>query len=130
MKNSKKEIDKLIKSSLTKEEIAFYENLNEQSLIEMVGGLFAGKLKWINIFSNIIALIFMGIAIYCLIQFLKIENTNDIIRWGTGMIACLMTISMIKIWNWNQMDKNTILREIKRVEFQIGILSKKLSKTK
>jgi len=34
---------------------------------------------------------------------------------------------MMKLWHWMQMDKNSILREMKRMEFQIAVLSEKIS---
>ncbi len=46
MKNKMEEIDELIKESLSKEEAVFYDSLEEQNLIEMVGGLFRSKNRW------------------------------------------------------------------------------------
>jgi hypothetical protein len=34
---------------------------------------------------------------------------------------------MIKLWTWLQMQKNSILREMKRVEYQIAVLMEKIS---
>ncbi|WP_339609081.1 DUF6768 family protein [uncultured Roseivirga sp.] len=36
-----------------------------------------------------------------------------------------MSNILFKIWSWNQMDKNSLLREIKRLEFQVSLLGKK-----
>ena len=43
MKNKMEEIDNLIKETLTKDEAEFYDSLDEQNLLEMVGGLFRTK---------------------------------------------------------------------------------------
>ncbi|MFT4670131.1 MAG: hypothetical protein ACI9M9_001533 [Flavobacteriaceae bacterium] len=40
MKNKLEEIDDLIKETLTQEEAAFYDSLDEQSLLEMAWGAF------------------------------------------------------------------------------------------
>jgi hypothetical protein len=37
---------------------------------------------------------------------------------------------MLKLFHWMQMDKNAILRELKRVELQVGVLSAKLAEQK
>ncbi|MDB4438891.1 hypothetical protein N9176_01445 [bacterium] len=44
MKNKMQEIDQLIKDTLSKEEAAFYDSLEEQNLFDMVVGLFKEKM--------------------------------------------------------------------------------------
>ena len=43
MKNNMEEIDLLIKETLSKENAAFYDSLEEQNVFEMFFGLFNGK---------------------------------------------------------------------------------------
>lgn len=120
MKNQSEEIDEMIKTALSKDEAEFYDTLKEQNLLEMVGGLFKGKLRWFNMLNIVITTVFVATAIYCLINFLRVEETNELIRWGLGLVACMMTTSMLKLWNWSQMNKNAMLREIKRLELLIA----------
>lgn len=127
MEHTKEEIDELIKKALTKEEASFYNDLDEQSLLDQVLGVYKGKLKWIAILTTVIQFIVFGLAIYCLIQFLETEDLREMILWGTGMFVGLMMQSMLKLFHWMQMDKNSILRELKKVEFQIGVLASKLN---
>ena len=67
MKNNNENIDKIIKEALTQEEAKFYDELDEQNLFQMIGGLFQGKMKWIMLLMNIIMVIFFGLFIYCVI---------------------------------------------------------------
>ncbi len=126
MKNEFEKIDELIKEALTEEESKFYDNLEEQNVFQMLGGLFQGKNKWIMLLMNIVMLIVFGFLIYSIIQFFNTEQTNEIIRWSLSVITCLLMISMLKMFLWMQMDKNSIKREIKRIELQISTLSSKL----
>ena len=128
MKNEFEKIDALIKEALTEEESKFYDNLEEQNVFQMLGGLFQGKNKWIMFLMNIIILIVFGFLIYSIVQFFDTEQTNELIRWSLSVITCLLMISMLKMFLWMQMDKNSIKREIKRMELQISTLSSKLSK--
>lgn len=130
MKNSKEEIDELIKNALTKEEAIFYDQLEEQSLLDMAMGVYHGKLKWFAVLTAVIMIIVFGLAVYCLVQFLQSEDTKEMILWASGMFGAMMTASMLKLFHWMQMDKNAILRELKRVEFQVGLLAKKIADTK
>jgi len=127
MKNHIEEIDKLIKETLTQEEAKFYDELEEQNVFEMIGGLFRGKNKWMMYLMNFMTLIFFGMFVYCTIQFFNSEITNEMLTWGLGGLVFLFGVSMLKIFAWMQMDKNAILREMKRLEIQISSLSGKMS---
>jgi len=121
------EIDQLIKDTLSQEEAAFYDSLDEQNVFDMVIGLFKGKNAWILIIMNIMVLIFFGFFVYSCIQFFNVESTNELIKWGFGSLLFLLGLSMLKIFAWMQMDKNAILREMKRLELQVMSLSGKMS---
>ncbi len=127
MKNDKENIDKLIKETLTEEEAKFYESLDEQNLLQMVGGLFQGKNKWLLVMMNLVTLIFFGLFIYCLVQFFNAEETKDLLKWGLGGVVFLLGVSMLKVFAWMQMDKNAIMRELKRLELQVSSLSGRMS---
>ena len=130
MKNSNEEIDELIKSALSQEEATYYNELEEQSLLDMALGVYRGKLKWLAILTAVVMIVVFGLAIYCLIQFLDAENTKDMILWAAGMFGAMMATSMLKLFHWMQMDKNAVLRELKRVELQVGVLTAKLAESK
>ncbi len=121
------EIDQLIKDTLSKEEAAFYDSLEEQNLFDMVVGLFKGKNAWLLITTNIVTIVFFAFFVYCFIQYLSVDSAEEIMKWGIGSLMLLLSISMLKIYAWMQMDKNAILREMKRLELQVMSLSGKMA---
>ena len=125
MSNKMKEIDELIKESLTKEEAEFYDELDEQNLLEMVGGLFNSKNRWLIILMNIVQVISFIFFVYCLVQFFGTEETNELIKWGAGGFVFLLMSSYLKLFSWMQMDKNALLREMKRLELQVSSIAGK-----
>ncbi len=125
MKNQE-EIDQLIRKALTEEEAKFYEQLDEQNLPQMVGGLFSGKNKWITVLSFIIMPLLFAGAIYCAFQFAQSTEIKDMMIWCTGAFFLMIALGFIKLYNLLQMDKNAIIREIKRMELQVALLNKKL----
>lgn len=127
MKTNNEDIDKLIKETLTQEEAKFYDELEEQNVLQMIGGLFQGKNKWLLLVMNIIILIFFGLFIYCLVQFFNVSETKDLLKWGFGSVLFLFGVSMLKIFAWMQMDKNALIRELKRLELQVSSLSGRMS---
>ena len=127
MKTNMEDIDKLIKETLTQEEAKFYDDLEEQNFFKMIGGLYKGKNAWMTIVMHIITVIAFGFAIYCLIQTFDTHNTNDLILWTAGFFLSFLMMSMLKIYAWMQMHRNSLVREIKRLELQVSSLSGKIS---
>ncbi len=125
MKNNNEEIDQLIKDSLTQEEAKFYDELEEQNLINQLGSLFKTKISWLIIVMNIVNIVMFGLSIYCVIRFFETTNTNELIKWVGAFFICWSAMVMIKLFVWMQMDKNALLRELKRLELQIAALAGK-----
>jgi hypothetical protein len=127
MRKEFEEVDALIKEALTEEEAKFYDTLDEQNLLQMFGGVFDGKNKWIVIMMNIVSFIVLGVFVYCTVQFFNTEVTNELIKWSIAGVFCMLMLSMLKLFMWMQMDKNSIIRELKRLELQVSRLSSKVS---
>ena len=122
---TKKNIDDLIKQSLNKEDARFYDNLDELSIFETFGSIFKGKNKWVTIYVSIVTLAFFIFMIYSVIKLFEVQNTNDMLKWGIGAMLSFITVGFIKAYYWMEMNKNVLLREIKRLELQITLLANK-----
>lgn len=121
-------IDELIKKSLNEEELKFYNELDENSVYESFYSILKGKNKMITIFGIVITFILFVVFVYTLIQFKNTDNTTELIKLSTITILLFIAIGFIKTYFWMQMNNNIILREIKRVELQISLLSRNPSK--
>ena len=127
MKTNMEDIDQLIKDTLSEDEAKFYDALEEQNIFQMVMGIFKGKNKWIMLMMNVMTFILFGLFIYCIVQFIEVETTKELIKWGFGSIMFVLGVSMLKVFAWMQMDKNALLREMKRLELQIASIAGKIS---
>jgi len=123
------DIDRLIKEALSEEDSDILDRLQEQSLFESLMSNFQGKMKWIAMYSFFMILVIFALSIYCLVQFLEAEEIREMLLWGAGMMVGLVMVGMLKMWHWMQMDKNALVREIKRLELQVGLLVKKMNNT-
>jgi len=126
MKTEKEEIDRLIEQALTEEEAVFYHKLDEQNLVEMFGGLFQGKMKWLTVMTLVIQFIMFGFAVYFGYRFFNAVDIMQAIQFGAGVLFFMMAVGMLKLYHWMQMDKNAIIREIKRTELQVSVLAGRL----
>ena len=126
--SKKEEIDQLIKESLTQEEAKFYDELEEQNLLNQLGDLFKTKMGWLIVIMNIVTLVMFVLSIYCVVQFFSTDITNELIMWVGAFFICWTAVAMMKLFVWLQMDKNALLRELKRLELQIAAMTNKFSK--
>ena len=98
----------------------------DQSMTEMVFDTFRGTQKWLTFLSIFWGLVFMAGSIVGIIQVFKAQETRELILWGLGFVFCFSAVAMMKVWFWMQMNRNSILREIKRVELQVARLAGRL----
>lgn len=122
--NSKDEkIDELIKEALSKEEAKFYDELGEQSLIGKLGGVHKGKTGWLASVMTVMHIVIFVVFVFCTVRFFNTEVTNELIIWASAGFLCMIFMGMMKLYIWMQMDKNDILRELKRLELQVSVLT-------
>ncbi len=126
MNKEREKIDELIKETLNQEEAKFYDELEEQNLIGKLGEVFKSKMGWLAIIMNVVHLVIFGLLIYCIVQFFDTNETNELIKWAAAGFLCMIVMGMLKLYIWMQMDKNDILREMKRLELQVATLFSKL----
>lgn len=125
MKKEIKELDELIKETLSKEEAEFYEELEEKNLFGKMTEVYRGKMGWLAIIMNVLHVVFFVLFVICAIRFFEVEAVRELLVWGAGGFICIMFMCMMKLYMWMQMDKNDMMRELKRIELQISVLAHK-----
>jgi hypothetical protein len=126
MKNEQ-DIDRLISESLNKEEAEFYASLEEEGLPQKVKSLYSGKFGRMAILTAIVHTIAVAVAVYCGYKLFTSPDVVEILRYSVVLFIAWSFGIMIKLWQWMQMDKETVMREMKRLEFQVAVLMEKNS---
>ncbi len=126
MSSEKQKIDELIKETLGVEDAKFYDALDEQSLLAKLGQAHKGKTGWLVSVMTVVHILIFIVFVYCTVQFFNTEITNELIKWSAAGFICIIFMGMLKLYIWMQMDKNDMLRELKRLELQVAVLSNKL----
>ncbi len=121
----KEKIDDLIKEALNSEDAKFYEELEEQTLLEKLGSVHKGKTGWLASVMTVMHVVIFIVFVYCAIQFFNTEITNELIKWACAGFLCMIFMAMMKLYIWMQMDKNDMLRALKRLELQVAVLLEK-----
>ncbi len=128
METKENNIDDLIRKSLSEEEAKFYSELDEPSIWESFTSIFKGRNRWITYYSMLIVIGLTIFSVYALLQFLNVETIPEMIKWGAAMLASFISVGFLKIYYWMQMDKNVMMKEIKRLGLQLSLLLSRIEK--
>lgn len=113
-------LDRLIEETLNTEDRALFAQYEEQGLLGQVGGLFAGKLGWVNGVQIVAQLAMTAAGAVAAVKFIGADDPIAMARWGMLLLFLMMAISVIKMMQWQQIQANRIIREVKRVELQLA----------
>ena len=120
-------LDKQIREALRAEDAELFdEHSAEPAIHEMIIGVFLGKHKLLVAWVFILTLAFMGFAVFSAIRFFQAEDLTGQLSWASGFFVGLNAMTALKIWFWMEINKNTLTREVKRVELQIARLAKRI----
>ena len=109
-----KEFDQLFESELGP--------IEEESLFDMTAQLFRGRALHITILVVVLVFSFMGLMVYSAVRFFDATEVKDLILWAVLFMYGSLAVAMLKLWTWMDMHKNSVTREIKRLELQMARL--------
>lgn len=120
-------LDQAIREALSADDAELFADAGEPSVCELVIDSFRSRQRWLValVFFWTFAL-FVG-SVFCAVMFFKAEDTRDAVAWGLGVIIGMNAVGLLKSWYWMQLNKNALLREIKRTELQLARLSSRLA---
>jgi hypothetical protein len=114
-------LDDAIHQALSAEDKAFLATF-EQSPLEEVLGTFSGKWAVLNMFAAMITFAIFGAAVYCAWNAINAAAVRETVLWSAGALLAMVSVAMLKMYFWMEMNKNVTLRELKRLELQIARL--------
>ena len=117
------EFDDKIRQALQAESDNVWKDVEEQGLFEQALDVMRGKHMFLTIIFNVVMVLFLAVMLYCVVRFFDAQTTQTQIAWSVGFLVSNMVVSMLKLWFWMQMDKNTVIREVKRLELQVATLA-------
>jgi uncharacterized protein DUF6768 len=119
--------EKKIAEALDRDAAEAFEKMGaDQSIFEMMIGGFRGRNAWINVIMSVVMLLILIFSVFCIVRFFQAQSTRAMFSWGFGALATMSMISFMKLWFWLEMQKNSIVREVKRVEVQVASLATRL----
>jgi heme/copper-type cytochrome/quinol oxidase subunit 4 len=122
------EQDKAIRDALALDEAELLRQFDEPSLSDQVMATFRGRKRWLIVFSFMIGLLCFAFAVVSAWQFFRADSTRGMIAWACGVGLAVSATGLLKLWYFMEMNKYVVIREIKRLEFQIARISDRLDK--
>ena len=120
------DLDAKIRDALKAEDADLFGD--EPGLPAMVAESFRSKNRWLVWVVWVSIFIFTAIAAWTAYRFFTAETIDAKLEWGLIVALAMLSVVMLEQWYWMELQKNTVVREVKRVELQIARLAGRLDR--
>lgn len=122
--------DDKIKLELENESRIIDEILNDkQGMFDLAAGSFKSGLgTWMSLIY-IVILIVSGLMLWTGYEFFIAGSLDDRMFWGVWFITSVIAQVGMKQWTWMEMNRSSLLREVKRVEIELTKLSSHIKRS-
>jgi hypothetical protein len=97
-----------------------YDDSREDTIRSMLSEFYSRKMAATSAFIWVIAMLFLAGAVYSGVRFFAVAETKDQILYATIFLACFYGMGLMKIFAWQVLHRNSIKREIKRLELRLA----------
>jgi len=117
-------LDSRIKEELERETSEIDALLaKEGGLPDMVSAAFKGSLRrWVWV-TSVIILPISALMVWCGYEFFTADSSDEQAFWGFCLIISAMAQIALKQWQWMEMNRASMMREIKRLELAVAALA-------
>lgn len=116
-------LDQAIRNALSKEDAEFLARFEDETPIREALGTFSGKWGAMNVFAAVITFGVFGVFVYCAWNVFTVSDVRATVIWSAGALWAALAVAMLKMYFWMEMNKNVVLREVKRLELQVARLA-------
>ncbi len=117
------QFDDVIRRSLSQEDLRPYDALSrEQNPIQEAMLAFRTQHWALAVGGWLAGFALFGASLYSIARFLQAGEVRSMLIWfGLAGLAALGLV-LVKLWFWLEMQKNAVIREVKRLELQVAAL--------
>lgn len=101
-----------------------YVTEEQANALQLIGRSFKGTFRITAVLVITMQLIFAGLAIYCGYQMYNTIELNAKLHWIVGTLITFVIFALLRMWLFMELNRLSVLREIKRVELQLALLNK------
>ena len=116
-------VDDAIRRALSPEDAQAYEALGpEPSLFAEALGAFQAQHRMVAVAGWLGGFLLFGVAAWAGWRFWLAPDVRGMLLWGGLATFAMAGVGLIKLWFFMEMQKNSIIRELKRLELQVASL--------
>ncbi|MCH8218901.1 MAG: hypothetical protein IH892_19255 [Planctomycetes bacterium] len=101
----------------------------ELPMLTQVAETFRGRFRWVALLAAFSRILFLIIAIIAVVQYFRVTETRELIAYATLFLVSIFATAVIKLLLFMLLIKNSVIREVKRLELQIAKLREELNST-
>lgn len=117
------QLDQALRRALSPEDLQLLDGLSrEEPIVIQALNAFQTQHRLIGIVGWIAGFAMFGVGCYFTSRFIQAPDIRTMILWGSGAALAFFGLGMIKLGFLLEMQKNSILREVKRLELQVASL--------
>ena len=129
MSSNKDNIDEKIREALLTEDAELFAEVGgERNIAEQIADSFRGQSRWFSVMAFVAMSLLFGVTLLTGFMFFEATTVREMIAYAGGFFFSIVGMGMMKVWYFMELNKNTVTREIKRVELQIARLSARIGK--
>lgn len=116
-------VDDRIREALGNSDPADSPTTTEASMFQLIGDVARSKQRWLSAWAFLLSFVIFGLSIFALVRMFQAPDVREMILWGAGFMWGSLAVAMLKVWFWMQLDKYSVIREVKRLEAQVARLA-------
>ncbi|MBD3298274.1 MAG: hypothetical protein GF341_06440 [candidate division Zixibacteria bacterium] len=122
-----RDIDRSILEALRQDDEELYQHFAaEHTMFHNAMDLFRGRQRWLALAGAFAMIVLLAVAVFTVVRFLQADTVRGMLLWSAAFLLCVVGGTGLKIWAWIEMSKNSIMREIKRIELQMAHLAREV----
>jgi hypothetical protein len=121
------DIDDKILAALDSDERELMEPYSQpMGLFGMLNSPLRGDFGPLAVVAFVFMFVALGVLVYSAIRFFPEPELLPKLNWLAIGLTMLIILGLLRIWYFMEISRLSIIREVKRLELQVSLLSKKL----
>ena len=94
------------------------ESGESETLSGVLADMTRAQSFYLRAFPVVIILACLGLAVFSAVRFFAVDNVQAWIAYATLFLTALIVIALVKLWLYLVWVRNSLMREIKRMELR------------
>jgi hypothetical protein len=117
-------LDDAIRETLSAEDADLLERFGadlpiHRQLLQTLRGPYGG----LNVFAVLLGMALFAVWAFCAWRFVETTEVRGMLLWGAASGIGFIGLCFVKLWFWMELQKNAVVREVKRLGLQLARLS-------